>query len=81
MENKNNGGLVSNIGYFAIGAGIGAVLGVLYAPKAGSEARDDISSWLREKRSLGRHEYRAMREALEKGRRTVMHRVNRATGH
>lgn len=78
MDYESKGGLASGIGYFAIGAGIGAVLGVLFAPKAGSELRDDVNAWLKEKRAMGRHSYREIRDALEKGRRGVMHKANRA---
>ena len=57
-------------GYFISGTVVGAVLGVLYAPKAGKETRDDLSFWLKEKREKGRVEYQAIKEALETGRRT-----------
>ena len=57
-------------GYFISGAAIGAVLGVIFAPKAGKETREDVSRWLKEKREKGRVEYRAMKEALDTGRKT-----------
>jgi len=57
-------------GYFISGAAIGAALGVLFAPKAGRETREQMSRWLKEKREKSRVEYRAMREALETGRKT-----------
>jgi gas vesicle protein len=41
MASENNGG--DKLVYFLIGAGIGAVTALLFAPKAGSELRADIA--------------------------------------
>jgi gas vesicle protein len=38
MDNENGGGF----GWFLAGLGIGALVGVLYAPKSGKETRDDL---------------------------------------
>jgi gas vesicle protein len=38
-ENENG---TSGLGWFLAGLGIGAVIGVLYAPKAGRETREDL---------------------------------------
>lgn len=38
---------------FLTGAAIGAGLGVLFAPKAGKETREQIADWLKEKREEG----------------------------
>jgi len=40
----SGGGMGSNLMYLLIGGGIGATLALLFAPKAGSELRQDISS-------------------------------------
>lgn len=69
MDN-NTRRLATYAGYFISGAALGTVLGVLFAPKAGREMRKDMSLWLKEKRQKGRVEYRAMKEALDAGRRT-----------
>jgi len=42
-ENQNGG-----FSWFLAGLGIGALIGVLYAPKSGRETRDDIASQARE---------------------------------
>jgi len=61
-------------GYFITGAGIGAALGVLFAPKPGRETREQMSFWLNQKRELGRIEYRAMKDALSKSRKGFLSR-------
>ena len=40
-ENDNDSG-VSGLGWFLAGLGVGALVGVLYAPKAGKETREDL---------------------------------------
>lgn len=40
MSDNNSG--ASGLGWFLAGLGLGAVAGVLYAPKAGRETRDDL---------------------------------------
>ena len=40
-DNENENG-VSGLGWFLAGLGIGALVGVLYAPKAGKETREDL---------------------------------------
>ena len=41
MSNENNN---AALGWFIAGLGLGALLGVLYAPKSGRETRDDLLS-------------------------------------
>ena len=43
-ENQNGG-----FSWFLAGLGLGALIGVLYAPKSGRETRDDIATQAREK--------------------------------
>ena len=38
---ENEGG-TSGLGWFLAGLGVGALIGVLYAPKAGKETREDL---------------------------------------
>ena len=44
----DNDGGANGLGWFLAGLGIGALLGVLYAPKAGKETREDIANSARE---------------------------------
>lgn len=42
MADNDNGS--SGLGWFLAGLGVGALVGVLYAPKSGAETRQDIAS-------------------------------------
>jgi gas vesicle protein len=56
-ERDNNGFL-----WFLAGLGVGAVVGVLYAPKSGDEMRDLIRSRAQEGSERARHQARRVRE-------------------
>jgi gas vesicle protein len=47
-ETENSGG-GGGFGWFIVGLGIGAALGVLYAPQAGTDTRDTIAEGARER--------------------------------
>jgi gas vesicle protein len=59
-ENNSNSVL-----WFLAGLGIGAVVGVLYAPRAGSETREAIRSTAEEGREYVRNRARQAREQAE----------------
>src|ERR1700722_8892835 len=42
MSDNDNESGISGLGWFLAGLGIGALAGVLYAPKAGKETREDL---------------------------------------
>ena len=42
MSDNDNESGVSGLGWFLAGLGVGALVGVLYAPKAGKETREDL---------------------------------------
>ena len=44
MSDNDNESGVSGLGWFLAGLGIGALAGVLYAPKAGKETREDLKA-------------------------------------
>ena len=56
-EREGNGFL-----WFLAGLGVGAVVGVLYAPKSGDELRDELRSRAREGGERARHHARRARE-------------------
>jgi gas vesicle protein len=47
-ENQDNGG-GSGFGWFLVGLGIGAAIGVLYAPQAGTDTRETLAESARER--------------------------------
>jgi gas vesicle protein len=49
MTDEMEGGGGNGFGWFLVGLGIGAAIGVLYAPKAGTETRDDLAESARER--------------------------------
>jgi gas vesicle protein len=49
MADEEQGGSGSGFGWFLVGLGIGAAIGVLYAPKAGTETRDSLAESARER--------------------------------
>ena len=69
MEEHKEG--VSSAWYMLGGLLVGAVAGLLLAPKAGSEAREDIKEWSRDKREK-------VRTMLSKVRGTLPIRVKAA---
>jgi gas vesicle protein len=47
-EDRNNG-----LFYFLAGTAVGAALGVLFAPRAGQETREQLGDWLKERKEKG----------------------------
>jgi len=62
----------NNIGWFLAGLGLGALVGVLYAPKSGKETRDSIVQGAMEGReyvvSRGRQATEQVGQWVDKGR-------------
>lgn len=51
MADRNDG--LAGALLFVTGAAVGAALGVLFAPRAGSETREQLADWLKERREKG----------------------------
>jgi gas vesicle protein len=80
MSSEDRG---SNLIFFVVGAAIGAGLGLLFAPKAGKDTREQIGDWLKEKREEGGdllakmkedglHKKEAIAAALKAGKQAYM---------
>ncbi len=69
-ENKING-----LAWFVAGLGVGALVGILYAPKSGRETREDLISGAREGteylRTRGRQAAERVGDLLDKSREQV----------
>jgi|SRR5271157_296666 gas vesicle protein len=55
----------SKVSFFLVGLGIGALLGILFAPKSGEETRDYLSSKADEGRDFAQKKARELRERAE----------------
>ena len=58
-EEIEESGSGNGFGWFLVGLGIGAAIGVLYAPKSGSEMRDTLSETARERAEYLKHKSKA----------------------
>jgi gas vesicle protein len=65
----------SSIGWFIAGLGLGALIGVLYAPKSGRETREALASGFEDGREYltnrGRDAGNQVRTWVDKGKETV----------
>src|SRR5271169_2414777 len=59
----NNAG--SKVSFFLAGLGIGAVIGILFAPKSGEETRESLTSKADEGRDYAQRKARELRERAE----------------
>lgn len=55
----------SKVTYFLVGMGIGALVGVLFAPKSGDETRDFLSKKADEGKDFAQKKARELRERAE----------------
>ncbi|HYL47019.1 MAG TPA: YtxH domain-containing protein [Candidatus Limnocylindrales bacterium] len=55
----------SKVSFFLVGLGIGALLGILFAPKSGEETREYLSSKADEGRDFAQKKARELRERAE----------------
>jgi gas vesicle protein len=50
MSNNSEG---NGLFYFLAGTAVGAALGVLFAPRAGDETREQLADWVKERKDKG----------------------------
>ncbi len=55
----------SKVSYFLVGMGIGALIGVLFAPKSGEETREHLTKKAEEGREYAQRKARELRERTE----------------
>jgi gas vesicle protein len=77
-EDRNN-----NIGWFLAGLGLGALVGILYAPKSGRETREQLMTGMDDGReylmSRGRDAKDSMNQWVERGKETVSRQRDQVT--
>ena len=77
-EDRNN-----NIGWFLAGLGLGALVGILYAPKSGRETREQLMSGVDDGREYltnrGREARDSMNQWVERGKETVSRQRDQVT--
>lgn len=57
--------IVIPVSYFLVGLGIGSLVGVLFAPKAGKQTREDLARKAREGREYAQSKAQELRERAE----------------
>jgi gas vesicle protein len=62
MADNNVG---SKVSFFMVGLGIGALIGILFAPKSGEETRDYLTSKADEGKEFAQKKARELRERAE----------------
>jgi len=81
MANNECGCGACGLGWFLAGLGIGAVIGVLYAPKAGKETREDLLNGAREARDkaaeLVEQGRKRASDLVEEGRRQAQETIDK----
>ena len=79
MSDERNG--VQGVAWFLAGLGVGALIGILYAPKSGRETREDLAQGAREGseylRARSRQAAEQMGQYVDKGREQVNQYVGR----
>ena len=77
-EDSSNG---QGVAWFLAGLGVGALIGILYAPKSGRETREDLAQGAREGseylRARGRQAAEQVGQMVDKGKEQVNQYVGR----
>jgi gas vesicle protein len=63
MSEENNAG--SKVSFFLVGMGIGALVGLLFAPKSGEETREYLAARADDGREFAQRKARELRERAE----------------
>jgi len=73
----------SKIGYFLVGMGIGALIGILFAPKSGEETREYLSKKADEGKEYAQKKARELKERaedlLERGKQVASRQKDQVT--
>jgi gas vesicle protein len=78
---SDDNGKIQGVAWFLAGLGVGALIGILYAPKAGRETREDIAQGAREGteylRARSRQAAEQVGQMVDKGKEQVNQYIGR----
>lgn len=64
------------IGAFLVGGLIGAALGVLFAPKAGKETREQLGDWMDETKEKAKEKLEKLEEEIKRRKEHLLKHTN-----
>lgn len=70
----NNGGEI--IGAFLVGGIIGAAVGMLFAPKAGKETREQLGEWMDETKVKAKEKFEKLEEDIKQRKDQLLKHTN-----
>ncbi len=71
---ENKGGEI--VGAFLVGGLIGAALGILFAPKAGKETREEIGGWMEETKEKAKEKLEKLEEEIKRRKDQLLKHTN-----
>jgi gas vesicle protein len=71
---ENKGGEI--IGAFVVGGLIGAALGILFAPKAGKETREQLGDWMEETKEKAKENIEKLEAEIKRRKEHLLKHVN-----
>lgn len=71
---ENNGGGI--IGAFMVGGLIGAALGILFAPKAGKETREQLGDWMDDTKEMAKENIEKLEAEIKRRKEHLLKHVN-----
>jgi len=70
----NKGGEI--IGAFLVGGLIGAAIGILFAPKAGKETREQLGDWMDETKEKAKEKLEKLEEEIKRRKEHLLKHTN-----
>jgi gas vesicle protein len=64
------------IGAFVVGGLIGAALGILFAPKAGKETREELGEWMDETKEKAKEKLEKLEEEIKRRKDHLLKHTN-----
>ncbi|OGR76167.1 MAG: hypothetical protein A2X32_02755 [Elusimicrobia bacterium GWC2_64_44] len=71
---ENRGGEI--IGAFLVGGLIGAAIGILFAPKAGKDTREQLGDWMDETKEKAKEKLEKLEEEIKRRKEHLLKHTN-----